>query len=243
MSQLTVVFSGNSSGLGLHTVHQLTLTPNVLVFIGSRKITAAEESLAGFASEIHPSSAVVPVQLEITDENSIKAAHATVAEHLKAKDLGGLDVLINNAAILTPSFKETSEVNVFGTVAITESIRPLINAGGAILNISSGLGSIATLVKRSGFPNVSGDRVSSVTPYSASKSALNNLTVQWAIQEQKKGSGIRVVSISPGYNATKLNNFTGTMSPAEGCKVILKAALETEGRTSVCFNKDGDVPW
>jgi hypothetical protein len=33
------------------------------------------------------------------------------------------------------------------------------------------------------------------------------------------------------------------MSPAEGCKVIVKAALEIEGRTAVFFGKDGDVPW
>jgi hypothetical protein len=33
------------------------------------------------------------------------------------------------------------------------------------------------------------------------------------------------------------------MSPAEGCKVIVKTVLETEGRTAVFFGKDGDVPW
>ncbi|KAJ7843164.1 hypothetical protein B0H13DRAFT_2364863 [Mycena leptocephala] len=146
-------------------------------------------------------------------------------------------------AVLIPSFKETFEVNVFRTIPIMGSIRPLMNGGGAILNISS-LGSIATLLKRLGFSNAaSSDRQSSVYPYSASKSELNNLTVQWAMEEQKKGSGIRVVAISPGYNATNLNSYTGTISPAEACKVIVKAALETEGRTAMFFGKDGDVPW
>ncbi|KAJ7490561.1 hypothetical protein FB451DRAFT_1513266 [Mycena latifolia] len=228
-------FRGNSLGLGMHTVHQLASTPNVLVFMGSRKIAAAEESLTSFAADIHSSSTVVPVQLDITDGNSIKAAHARIADQLKAKNLSGLDVLINNAAVLTPSFKETYEVNVFGTVAITESIRPLINTGGAILNISSAIGSIALLLKTPNIP--------SMPPYSSSKTALNNLTVQWALQEQKKGSEIRVVSICPGYNATKINNHTGTMSPAEGCKIIVKAALEKEGRTAIFYNKEGDFEW
>ncbi|KAJ7133504.1 hypothetical protein C8R44DRAFT_870885 [Mycena epipterygia] len=191
--------------------------------------------MADFAADIHPSSIVVPLQLDITDDSSIKAAHATITDHLKAKNLDGLNVLINNAAVNTSSFKETYEVNVFGTAAITEAICPLISSGGAILNISSAIGSLALLVKTPGIP--------SLPAYSSSKTALNNLTVQWALQEQQKGSGIRVVSICPGYVSTRINNHTGTMSPAEGCKIIVAAALETEGRTAVYFNKEGDLGW
>ncbi|KAJ7910147.1 hypothetical protein B0H13DRAFT_1877061 [Mycena leptocephala] len=184
--------------------------------MGSRKIAAAEEALAGFASDIHPASTV---QLDITDDKSVTEAHATIANYLNAKGLRCLDVLINNAAVFIPLLKETFEVNVFETVAITEGIQPSINAGGAILNILSSLGSIATLLKRSSF---------------------SNAAVQWTMEEHKKGSGICVVAISPGCNATNLNNYTGTMSPAEHCKVILKAALETEESTAVFFGKDWD---
>ncbi|KAJ7490595.1 short-chain dehydrogenase/reductase SDR [Mycena latifolia] len=184
--------------------------------MGSRKIAAAKESLASFTSNIHPSSTVVPVQLDITNESSIKAAHATIADYLKAKNLSGLDVLINNAGVLVTGFRENYEVNVFGTAAITESIRPLINPGGTIINISSAIGSIALLLSR---------------------------TDLWAMEEQKKGSGIRVMSICPGYCSTNLNGHTGIMSPAEGCKIIVNAALETEGRIAVFFNKEGDLGW
>jgi hypothetical protein len=48
------------------------------------------------------------------------------------------------------------------------------------------------------------------------------------------------LTYGPGYNATNLNNYTGTMSSAEGCKVIVKDALETEEITAVFFGKDGD---
>ncbi|KAJ7853467.1 hypothetical protein B0H13DRAFT_2358916 [Mycena leptocephala] len=83
-------------------------TPKVLVFMddsrhkrkmsilnwsqrckGSRKITAAEEALAGFASDIHPASTVVPVQLDITEDKSITEAHVTIANYLNAKGLRG----------------------------------------------------------------------------------------------------------------------------------------------------------
>jgi NAD(P)-dependent dehydrogenase (short-subunit alcohol dehydrogenase family) len=40
--------------------------------------------------------------------------------------------------------------------------------------------------------------IPSMPEYSSSKTALNHLTVQWAMEEQKNGSGTRVVSICPG---------------------------------------------
>ncbi|KAF7364848.1 Short-chain dehydrogenase/reductase family protein [Mycena venus] len=232
----TILVTGSNQGLGMHTVHQLGSTPDVLVFMGSRKLAAAEEALSKFAADIHSSSTVVPVQLDITDASSIKAVHAFVSDFLNERGIPGLDVLVNNAAIFVPSFQETYTVNVFGTVAITEAFRPLLSKGGAILNISSGLGSMASYPKR--------PKPRPLLPaYASSKAALNMLTVQWAMQEEEKGSGIRVVSICPGFNATNLNNYAGTMSPADGCKVIVKAALEKEGRTGVFFNKDGDNQW
>ncbi|KAJ6621766.1 hypothetical protein B0H10DRAFT_2015663 [Mycena sp. CBHHK59/15] len=234
----SILVTGANQGLGMHTVHQLASTPDVLVFMGSRKLAAAEEAEAKFASDIHPSSAVVPMQLDITDEASIKNAHTFIADYLKAKNLPGLDVLVNNAAHGKDTLKATYEVNVFGTEAVTEAIRPLLNKGGAILNISSSLGSVSLFTKRPypGMPHM-------YLPYSTSKAALNSLTVHWALQEELKGSGIRVVSICPGHNATNLNHYTGALPPAEGCKIIVKTALEKEGKSGVFINKAGEIPW
>ncbi|KAJ7747994.1 ribonuclease H-like domain-containing protein [Mycena olivaceomarginata] len=170
------------------------------------------------------------------------AAHVFITDFLKKKGIPTLDVLVNNAAIGSESFKETFDVNVVGTVAVTEAFRPLLtkakddSGGGAILNISSGLGSINAYAKGTA-------PLLPVPAYSAGKAALNSLTAQWALQEKEKKSGIRVVSICPGFNATRLNGYTGTSPPSEGCKVIVKAALETDGRTGVFFNKDEDLEW
>ncbi|KAJ7432799.1 short-chain dehydrogenase/reductase SDR [Mycena galericulata] len=230
--------TGSNQGLGMHTVHQLAATPEVLLFMGSRKLAAAEEALAKFASDIHPSSKVVPVQLDITDDASVKNAHAFIAKYLQENDLPGLDVLVNNAGIIGKTFEETFAVNVFGTARITDAIRPILNKGGAILNISSGLGSMSLYSQR---PPVW--PVTRSPFYGASKAALNSLTVQWALQEEQKGSGIRVVSICPGHNATNLNRYTGSKDPADGCKVIVKEALAKEGKTSVFIKQDGEWPW
>ncbi|KAJ7764559.1 short-chain dehydrogenase/reductase SDR [Mycena maculata] len=228
----TFLVTGSNQGLGMHTVHQIASTPDVLVFMGSRKLAAAEEALAKFAKDVHPSSTVVPVQLDITDAASIANAHALIVDRLQGKKL---DVLINNAAIVDPSFEKTYAVNVFGAVAITEAVRPLLSDGGAIVNISSRLGSIAWHTQDPPPPIY--------PPYSTSKSALNALTVNWALQEKQKGSGIRVVSICPGYNATNLNNYAGTMSPSDGCKIIVKTALEKDGKSAAFIHQNGEYEW
>ncbi|KAJ7079778.1 short-chain dehydrogenase/reductase SDR [Mycena belliarum] len=231
----TILVTGANQGLGMHTVHQLAASLNVLVFMGSRKLAAAQEALATFAASIHPSSQVVPVQLDITDPVSVKNAHTSIADCLREKNLPGLDVLINNAG-RGGAIEEAYAVNVFGTVAMTEAMRPLLNNGSAILNISSRLGSLASYTKR--------PPTRIINPaYSSSKVALNSLTLQWAIQEEQKGSGIRVVSICPGYNATNLTKYSGGMRPAQGCKIIVREALAKEGRSGVYFDKDGDIEW
>ncbi|KAJ6508419.1 hypothetical protein C8R45DRAFT_922167 [Mycena sanguinolenta] len=231
----SILVTGSNQGLGYHAVHQLGATENVLVFMGSRNLAAAEEARAKFAPEIHPSSAVVPVQLDVTDTTSIKNAEKFIADYLKDKTLSGLDVLVNNAGVVGATFEATYVVNVFGAAAVKEAFSPLINNGGAILNISSTLGSLHWHTQRPPPPIY--------LAYSSSKSALNSLTLQWAIQEEEKKSGTRVVSICPGFNATNLNHYTGTMNPADGAKVIVTTALAKEGKSGIFFNKDGEVKW
>ncbi|KAJ7784278.1 short chain dehydrogenase [Mycena metata] len=194
----TILVTGSNQGLGKHTVHQLAQTPDVIVFMGSRKLEAAEEALSKFALDIHASSSVVPVQLDITDDASIKAVNPFIADCLKEKGLSNLDVLINNAAIVGKTFAETYSVNVFGTVALTETIRPLIANGGAIIDVSATLGSLQWFTKRPPPP---------VFPqymaYSSSKAALNSIALQWNVLEEGKGSNIRIVSICPGMSSPK----------------------------------------
>ncbi|CAK5284111.1 unnamed protein product, partial [Mycena citricolor] len=113
---------------------------------GSRKLAAAEAAIASLPSEIDPSSKIVPVQLDITDDASRAAAFRTVSEYVSGE---GLDVLINNAGIgafttdSTNTMRDIFEVNVLGTAAITETMKPLLNKNGAIINITSSAGSFA----------------------------------------------------------------------------------------------------
>ncbi|KAF7299637.1 Short-chain dehydrogenase/reductase family protein [Mycena chlorophos] len=205
---------------------------------GSRKLVAAEESIARLTPDIHATSFVVPVQLDITDAESIKNAIGRVQEVLKEHNLAGIDVLINNAAVSNLSFESCFTTNVIGTANWTAAIQSnaLLNANGTLINVSSTLGSLHWHTERPPPP---------VFPsYSATKAALNQLTLIWQIEEEQKKSGVRVLSICPGLNETNLNEATkGARSPAIGCKVIVDAALAKEGRAGVFFNEHGDVKW
>ncbi|KAJ7624792.1 hypothetical protein FB45DRAFT_1086741 [Roridomyces roridus] len=239
-SPRTILVTGANQGLGMHTVHQLASTPDVLVFMGSRKLASAEEAIAKFASDVHPSSTVVPVQLDITDATSIQNAHDVVAKMLQEKGLSGLDALVNNAAIAAGTPEAIYTTNVVGTARVKDTFLPLIKKGGAILNVSSALGSNARFAQRPPEPVML-----TIWPhYSSSKAALNSLTVQWALDEEQNGSGIRVISICPGLDATNLNDYIEAGgSPADGCKVIVKEALVKDGKTSIFVHKDGEYPW
>ncbi|KAJ6468844.1 hypothetical protein C8R45DRAFT_801175, partial [Mycena sanguinolenta] len=134
---------------------------------------------------------VVPIQLDVTDSASLQAAHSRVANFLKTKGIQSLDVIINNAAICVESFPDSFATNVIGAVSVTEAFRPLLtnSTTGAILNISSGLGSLSLYSQR---------QFRLLPAYSSSKAALNMLTVQWAQRERESKAGIRVISICPG---------------------------------------------
>lgn len=96
------------------------------------------------------SSTIVPFQLDVTNQASIEAAAKLIREKLGGE---GLDGVVNNAAILvspapvelTPmdAFRRMYDVNVVGTVAVTQSVLPLIRrARGRIVNVASIAGRI-----------------------------------------------------------------------------------------------------
>ena len=78
--------------------------------------------------------------------------------------------------------------------------------------------------------------------YSASKAALNMLTVQLAYL--LRDTTIKVNSADPGYTATDLNGHRGTQTIPEGAaEAIRLALLPGDGPTGTYSNHKGVVPW
>jgi len=59
-----------------------------------------------------------------------------------------------------------------------------------------------------------------------------------------KDTPIKVKSVCPGANATDMNNNPGAQHPAEGAKVVVRAAtLEADGPSGSFFDVHGPVGW
>jgi NAD(P)-dependent dehydrogenase (short-subunit alcohol dehydrogenase family) len=139
------------------------------------------------------------VPLDVTDDASWEAAvNATIDE------LGGLDIVVNNAGIeisglvvdLDPQeVRRMLEVNVLGTaLGIKHAFRAMrpggpAGDGGAVVNVSS----VAATIP---FPGIAG--------YAATKSAVDRLTRVAALESGKLGYGIRVNCIYPGLVPTEM---------------------------------------
>jgi NAD(P)-dependent dehydrogenase (short-subunit alcohol dehydrogenase family) len=241
--------TGANQGIGLQIAKDL-VAHGFTVLVGSRNIERGE----AVAKEIGKDARAI--QLDVTDQASIAAA----AERIRT-ELGRLDVLVNNAAIAhagkpdasfeemlaagRPSVASLAEVravfetNVFGVIAVTQAMLPLLreSPAGRIVNVSSGMGSLT----RQTDPSNPYRSIQSVT-YSPSKTALNAITVAFA--NELETTRIKVNAACPGFTATNLNKFQGTRTVEEGAREPVRLALlDANGPTGTYSNDDGPLPW
>jgi NAD(P)-dependent dehydrogenase (short-subunit alcohol dehydrogenase family) len=135
----SVLITGASGGVGRATVARLSEL-GWQVFAGVRSLPAG----ADLARE-HPG--VVPVELDVCDEESLRSARDEVARHLPGR---GLDALVNNAGLsvdgpieLVPvaALRRQLDVNVIGKVATTQVFLPMLRlARGRVVNIGGAIG-------------------------------------------------------------------------------------------------------
>lgn len=172
-----VLITGCSSGIGRATALQLAAAGHVVYASARRPETLTDLTAAGCR----------PLALDVTDEDSMAAAVATIeAEH------GAVDVLINNAGygqygpieqVPLDEVRRQFETNVFGLIRLTQLVLPAMRTKrhGRIINVSS-MGGRTTLP---------GGGV-----YHASKYAVEALSD--ALRIELRPFGIHVVVIEPG---------------------------------------------
>jgi NAD(P)-dependent dehydrogenase (short-subunit alcohol dehydrogenase family) len=242
--------TGANQGIGLQIAKDL-VTHGFTVLVGSRNLERGKAA----AEEVGPEARAI--QLDVIDHASI----ATAAEHIR-NELGRLDVLVNNAAISNTSkqpdmsveeyakltrpsnvsleeVRTIWETNVFGVLAVTQAMLPLLREAPAarIVNVSSGVGSL-TRTSEPGYPY----RSIFGPGYAASKTALNAMTVAMAIELES--TGIKVNAACPGYTKTNLNNYSGTQTLEEGAREPVRLALlGQDGPTGTFSNSSGPLPW
>lgn len=149
--------TGGNKGIGKEIARLLVTTPGTMTVIASRDLALGEAAALELRSQASPGSEVACVRLDLNDETSVLAA-ADIVE----KEFGGLDVLVNNAAVcfndptlygavaFTP-FEEqagiTVNTNYFGTRAVTNAFLPLLEKAESprIINVASAAGRLSIL--------------------------------------------------------------------------------------------------
>jgi NAD(P)-dependent dehydrogenase (short-subunit alcohol dehydrogenase family) len=233
----TTLITGANKGLGYETARQLIAAGHT-VYIGCRDPERGQTAAQQLGARL--------VQLDVTDDESVTAAAELIEE------LGGLDVLVNNAGIegrgennaiigaeaaTADMVREVFDTNVFGVVRVTHALLPLLQRSPApvVVNVSSSLGSLSLAESPESptffYPGVA---------YPASKSAVNMITVQFA----KQFPSMRINAVEPGYTDTDLNGHTGTQTVEEGARIIVEMAQTApDGPTGGYFSAHGPVPW
>ena len=241
--QTIALVTGANKGIGYEIVAQLA-ERGMAVFLGARDAERREGAVAALRDAGHDD--VHPIDLDVTDPATARAAAATVEERF-----GRLDVLVNNAGISgglaqAPSTADPAtvravlEVNLIGVLTVTNAMLPLLRRSPAprVVNMSSGVGSLAAMSDPAG-PLA---QLPASAAYVPSKTALNSLTVQYARELGK--DGVLVNMADPGYVATGLNGFTGFRTPAQGAAIAVRlATLGPDGPTGGFFDDAGPVPW
>ena len=253
MTTKIALITGANKGIGFETARQLG-AHDMTVLAGARDTERgqeAERALRDAGADAHF------VQLDVTDAKSIQQA----AEWIEA-EYGHLDVLVNNAGTASVSRRgfppgQTSlddmravyEINVFGVVAVTNAMLPLLSRSPAarIVNVSSEVGSITA----ESDPAHPLSQMPASVPYPSSKAALNMITVMYA--KELRDTPIKVNAANPGYTATDFNNHSGFRSAAEGAEPsVYLATLPADGPNGIhwgyVWTADGSggygiIPW
>jgi NAD(P)-dependent dehydrogenase (short-subunit alcohol dehydrogenase family) len=234
------VITGANRGLGLEFVNQLSGTKSNTIIGATRSLSSdltALENLKTKNGNIH---------ILECDTSSIPSIERF------AKDIAGIlgpdqkiSYLLNNAGInsvphekaLSMSLAGITEqitTNVLGPAKTVELLSSHLGKGTVVMNMTSGLGSIATAQKGT---------VTKGTTYSISKAALNMLTVHQSVE--LKSRGVVVICMDPGWVKTRMGGKGAQMEQHDSISSMLKVlgGLK-ESDTGKYYQYSGEeMPW
>ncbi|MEU4602861.1 SDR family oxidoreductase [Kribbella sp. NPDC023972] len=241
MNTKIALVTGANKGIGKEIARQLGAA-GFTVLAGSRDLARGEAAAKELVAEGYE---VQALQLEVTDERSVRAAAGRIdAEY------GRLGVLVNNAAIIPAGddavsrvagdvLRDAFETNVIGLVGVTQAMLPLLRKAerARVVNLSTSLASFELV----GDPE---SRMSTILTlgYNASKAAVNMVTVMLA--NELRGTGILVNAADPGNCATDMGGWDAPRSPQQGAAVAVQlATLGIDGPTGEVHAEEGRLPW
>ena len=181
--------TSSTRGIGFASALKLAQC-GATVYLGVRRVNDTQE-----ICDKYPELNMIPIYFDAYEEDTYKS----MIDEIMEKE-GKIDILVNNFGTSTPNkdldlinteeeyFFNTIKANVGTVFSISKNAIPhmIENGGGSIINISS-IGGVVPDISR--------------IAYGVSKSAINNITKQMAMQYARYG--IRVNAVLPGMTTTE----------------------------------------
>ena len=229
----TVLITGANRGIG-QQVATVLATDGWDVLVGARDRQKGDAAAARMRKVT--GGRLKAVELDVTSEASV----ATAAQKLRDGAIR-IDALVNNAGVYGEArgpdgVTRTLETNFFGPLRVTLGVLPLLQDGGSITNVTSGLGTLARIdaVHRKLLADpaltrdalvalvtdfMRGKRWGSIDAYGASKVALNALTRILATELAPRQ--IRVNATDPGWVRSDMGGRGAPRSIEQGAASVL----------------------
>ena len=235
----TALVTGANKSIGFEVARQLA-QKGIYVYLGSRNLENGVAAVNKLSAE--GINNVEAIQIDITDDESVKNARAEMGEKMES-----LDILINNAGIFggypqgalnitIDQFKAAYDANVYGVVRVTQAFIDLLKKSSEprIVNVSSSQGSI-TLHSDPSYKYYD----FKAAAYLSSKAAMNMYTV--VLAHELKETDFKINAVCPGFTKTDFNGHRGTGTVEDAGKRIVKYALiDNDGPTGKFFSEENN---
>ncbi len=203
LSGKVAIVTGASKGIGA-AIARAFATAGAAVAVNYASNMADADRVVG--AIVQAGGKAVAIQADIAKRGDVRRLFAETQEKL-----GRPSILVNNAgvynfapleAVTEEDFHRQFNINVLGAIFATqEAVKTFDGSGGSIINLS-------TIASTNPSPNT--------LVYSASKSAIDSITRELAIE--LAGKGIRVNAIAPGMTETE--GFAAAGLSAESAKAL-----------------------
>ncbi|KAF4994296.1 hypothetical protein FGRMN_5881 [Fusarium graminum] len=222
---------------------------NYHVILGSRDEAKGEAAVQSLRSLEDIKGTVSSMQIDVMDDNSVDGAAQALSS-----EWGRLDILINNAGIVSMEspptrevFRKVLETNLVGALSVTEAFLPLLRKAEhkppRLIFVTSSTGSISHASNPKSPLHNPG-----AVEYRSSKAGLNMLMALYHVR--LKQEGILVFGADPGLCATNLTSDPeslrqrGGAEPAEGGERVARVIRgEKDADVGKALGVDGVTPW
>lgn len=226
------LITGGNRGIGYEVSKQLA-GKGFRVVLTARDPKKGKEALEKLKEAI-PDGDIGFHLLDVKNQNDIQAIQQFVE-----KEIGKLDLLINNAGVfidsadstrVTPeAMRETLEVNLLGVLFLTQALLPLLKKSedGRIINVSSSMGALHDMGKGS-------------TAYRISKTALNGLTATMAAD---LSNSVKVFAVCPGWTKTEMGGEDAPRGAEKEAETILWLSTTPEAKSGKFYRDGQEIDW